>query len=46
MINLEAKSSGAIDPTTPNPIIVPQVTKETPSRSMNSGTHATEARAE
>ncbi len=46
IISLEAKSKGAIDPTTLKPIIVPQVTKETFSRSINSGTQATDASAE
>ena len=45
IINLDAKSSGVIEPMTPKPMIVPQVAKETPRRSMYSGTQATEANA-
>jgi len=41
----EAKNSGVIEPMTLKPMMVPQVAKETPRRSMYSGTQATEARA-
>jgi hypothetical protein len=45
IISLEAKSKGVIEPITPKPMMVPQAAKETPSRSMYSGTHATDANA-
>ena len=45
IISLEANSNGVIDPMTPKPMIVPQAAKETPRRSMYSGTQATEESA-